>query len=297
MHQQTLKYPPVQQLKMVLLALLAGAKAVSQTNLTLGVDAARCQAFGWPDCADQAVIAATLHAASPADGLDLQAAFAETLGRYGQARRHALTKTLLVLAVNLSPLPASRQAEGSERGYLGRSRPKTGRKLVRGRASQSHATRWEPVVPRHPAESLAVLEEALTQGEQCLELAGEDEATQTKRGRVEIRLDRAWDHATMMIWVLAQGAQVMGKFKSSSRVRKQVRGITAWQSTSSPGRKVALVPTPVPFIRPVAQFAGRMPSQEKAGGYYQAVFFTTHTTLRVRAVWTPMTTGRASKSI
>src|SRR5690348_17436639 len=40
MHPKTLKYTPVQKLEMFLVALLAGAKAVSQTNLTLGVDAA-----------------------------------------------------------------------------------------------------------------------------------------------------------------------------------------------------------------------------------------------------------------
>jgi hypothetical protein len=39
-HQKTLKYTPVQKLEMFLVALLAGAKAVSQTKLTLGVDAA-----------------------------------------------------------------------------------------------------------------------------------------------------------------------------------------------------------------------------------------------------------------
>lgn len=38
--QKTLKYTPVQKLEMFFVALLAGAKAVSQTNITLGVDSA-----------------------------------------------------------------------------------------------------------------------------------------------------------------------------------------------------------------------------------------------------------------
>jgi ribosomal protein L34 len=42
----------------------------------------------------------------------------------------------LVLDLDLSPLPASARAEGSERGYMGRCRSKTGRKLVRLRAAQ-----------------------------------------------------------------------------------------------------------------------------------------------------------------
>jgi hypothetical protein len=284
MHQKTLKYSPVQKLEMFLVALLAGAKAVSQTNLTLGVDAALCQSFGLPGCADQSVIAATLNAATPADVTALQTALGDIFQRLSQARRQDLTKTPLVLDVDLSPLPASRQAEGSERGYMGRSRSKTGRKLVRVRAAQSQETVWETVVPGRTAETPTVLQEALTHAEQRLGLAGEDDAAQTKRGRVEIRLDSAWGSEAMITWLLARGYQVTGKFKSTSRVRKLVRGITAWQDTSSPGREVARIPDPVLFARPLAQYAVRTPSQKKAGGYYQAVLFTTHTTLGMREV-------------
>jgi Transposase DDE domain len=282
--QKTLKYTPVQKVEMFLVALLAGAKAVSQTNLTLGVDAALCRAFGLPGCADQSVIAATLNAATPADVTALQAALGDIFQRFSQARRQDLTKALLVLDVDLSPLPASRQAEGSERGYMGRCRSKTGRKLVRVRAAHSQETVWETVVSGRTAESLSVLQEALTHAEQRLGLEGEDESAQARRGRVELRLDSGWGSEAMITWLLARGYQVTGKFKSTSRVRKLVRGITAWQATSSPGREVARIPEPVPFARPLAQYAVRTPSKEKAGGYYQAVLFTTRTELGMRAV-------------
>lgn len=282
--QKTLKYTPVQKLEMFFVALLAGAKAVSHTSTTVGVDLALCTAFGLPGCADQSVIAATLNAATPTDVAALQAALAETFRCFSRARRHDLTQDLLVLDVDLSPLPASRQAEGSERCYMGRCRSKTGRKLVRVRAAQYQETVWETVAPGRTAESLLVLQEALTQTEQLLGLAGEDEAAQTRRGRVEIRLDSGWGSEALLIWLLARGYQVTGKFKSSSRVRKLVRGITEWQPTSSPGREVAPVPTPVPFVRPLAQYAVRTPSQEKANGYYQAVLFTTRTALGMQEV-------------
>jgi len=282
--QKTLKYTPVQKLEMFLVALLAGAKAVSQTNLTVGVDAALCRAFGLPGCADQSVIAATLNAATEADVAALQAALAETFERHSRARGHDGSKAILVLDVDLSPLPASRHAEGSERCYMGRCRSKTGRKLVRVRAAQYQETVWETVVPGRTAESLPVLQEALTQAERLLGLAGEDEAARTKRGQVEIRLDSGWGSEAMITWLLVRGYQVTGKFKSSSRVRKLVRGITAWQETSSPGREVAVVPEPVPFSRPLAQYAVRTPSKEYASGYYQAVLFTTRTELGMLAV-------------
>ena len=183
----------------------------------------------------------------------LQAALSDIFQRFSQARRQDRRKGLLVLDVDLSPLPASRQAEGSERGYMGRARSKTGRKLVRVRAAQSQETVWETVVPGRTAESLSVLQEALTHAEERLGLAGQDEAAQLRRGRVEIRLDSGWGSEAMITWLLARGYQVTGKFKSSSRVRKLVRGITVWQDTSSPGREVACIPDPVRFARPLAE--------------------------------------------
>ena len=282
--QKTVKYTPVQKLEMFFVALLAGAKAVSQTNTTLGVDPALCRAFGLPSCADQSVIAATLSAATETDVLALQVALGEIFRRFSQTIRQDLTRAILVLDVDLSPLPASRQAEGSERGYMGRCRSKTGRKLVRVRAAQSQETVWETVVPGRTAESLPVLQEAVTHAERLLGLEGEDEPAQRKRGRVELRLDSGWGSTPMITWLLARGYQVTGKFKSTSRVRKLVRGITEWQPTSSPGREAAVVKEPVSFERPLAQYAVRTPSKEKAGGYYQAVLFTTRTELGIRAV-------------
>ncbi len=134
------------------------------------------------------------------------------------------------------------------------------------------------------AESLPVLQEALTHAERLLGLAGEDEAAQMKRGRVKIRLDSGWGSTPIIEWLLSRGYQLTGTFKSSSRVRKLVRGITTWQPTSSPGREVALVPEPVSFARPLAQYAVRTPSKEKASGHYQAVLFTTRTALGMLAV-------------
>jgi hypothetical protein len=173
-------------------------------------------------------------------------------------------------------LPASRHAEGSTRGYMGRCRSKTGRKRVRVRAAVTQETVWETVVAGNTVETLAVVQEAVTEAEQLLGLAGEEEAVQAKRARTEIRLDGGWGTEAILTWLLERGYQVTGKFKSTSRVRKLVQGITEWLPTSSPGREVARVPTPVPFVRPLAQYAVRTPSQDRKGGYYYAVVFSTH---------------------
>jgi hypothetical protein len=241
-------------------------------------------AFGLPGCAEQSVIAQTLNAATEQDVADLQAALGEIFSCYGQARRHHFKQELLVLDVDLSPLPASKRAEGSERGYMGRCRSKTGRKLVRVRAAATQETIWETVASGRTAESLSVLQEAILAAEHLLGLEGESKPAQAKRARTEIRLDSGWGGEAMITWLLERGYQVTGKFKSSGRVHKLVDAVSTWHPTSSPGREVAPVPQPVTFVRPLQQYAVRTPSTEHKGGYYYAVVFTSRTDLSMMGV-------------
>ena len=273
-HQKTLKYTPVQKLEMLFVSLLAGAKAVSHTNFTLRADPALYHAFGLPGCAEQSVIAETLDAITEADLAAFRQALTDLYERYGRARRHNFRQDLLVLDVDLSPLPASRHAEGSTRGYMGRCRSKTGRKLVRVRAAQYQETVWEEIWAGNTIESLALLQGVMEQAEQRLELAGDSPEAQARRARTEIRLDSAWGSDRVITWLLERGYQLTGKFKSTQRVRKLVQGIDAWQPTSSAGREVAPVPKPIQLPHPLVQYAVRTPSTEKAGGYYYAVLFT-----------------------
>ena len=282
--QKVLKYTPVQKLEMFLVGVLAGAKAVSQTAITIRIDPALIRAFGLPGCADQSSIAETLNAATEQDVADVQAALGELFGSYSQAHRHDFTHELLVLDVDLSPLPASKDAEGSERGYMGRCRSKTGRKLVRVRAADPQEIVWETVITGRRVESLPILQEAIYGMEQRLGLDGKDDETVKKRGRTEIRLDSGWGSGPNITWLLERGYQVTGKFKSAGRVRTLVHGINTWQPTSSPGREVAEVPTPVAFVRSLRQYAVRTPSKEAEGGYYHAVVFTSRTDLSMTGV-------------
>jgi len=282
--QKVLKYTPVQKLEMFLVAVLAGAKAVSQSETTVRLDPALLSAFGLPGCAEQSSIAQTLNAATEQDVADLQAALGELFGSYSQASRHDFTHELLVLDVDLSPLPASSAAEGSERGYMGRCRSKTGRKLVRVRVADTHEIVWETVISGRMVESLPILQEAIAAMEHRLGLEGGDPETLKKRGRTELRLDSGWGSEPIITWLLERGYQVTGKFRSAGRVRKLVRGISIWQPTSSLGREVAEIPTPVAFVRPLTQYAVRTPSKDQEGGYYHAVVFTSRSDLTMRGV-------------
>jgi hypothetical protein len=120
--QKALKYTPAQKLLMVLVAVLTGAKAVAHAGATLGVDPALQCAFGRPGGADQSVLAETLNAATDRDVADRRAAIDAIFREQSQARRHDCERALLVLDVDLSPLPTGARAEGADRAYMGRSR-------------------------------------------------------------------------------------------------------------------------------------------------------------------------------
>ncbi len=125
--QKVVRYTPIQKVEMVFVALLAGAKALAHTGTTLRVDPALQRAFGLPGCADQSVLAETLNAATDKDVAALRTAVEQLFQQHSQACRHDFTRDLLVLDIDLSPLPASRKAEGSERCSMGRCRSRTGR--------------------------------------------------------------------------------------------------------------------------------------------------------------------------
>ncbi len=280
--QKVVKYSPVQKVEMIFVSLLAGAKAIAHSDWTLRVDPALQAAFGLPGCADQSVLADTLDAATDQDVADLRQVIEEIFRRYSRTRRHRPSQGVLTLDLDLSPLPASSQAEGSERCYMGRCRSKTGRKLVRVRAAQYQETIWEEVLPGRTVETLAVVQQAVAAVERLLDLADDSPAVELRRARTEWRLDSGWGSEEIINWLLARGYQVTGKFKSTARVKKLVAPITTWEPTASPGREVAPIPAPVELARPCAQYAVRTPSKEKAGGYYYAVLFSSRRELTMQ---------------
>lgn len=238
-----------------------------------------CRAAG--DCGH--LIADTLDAATSADVAALRAMVEGQARRHSHTRRHDRGDSLLVLDLDLSPSPASKRCEGAERGYFGRCRSKTGRKLVRVRAAAYDELVRDDVAPGKTAETLPVLPAAGEATERLLGLEGDDAAPLAQRARVEWRPDSGWGSEAMLNWLLERGYHVTGRFKSPSRVKKLVRGIAAWQPTASLGREAAPVPKPVALAKPTQQYAVRTPSKEQAGGYYFAALVSTRADLLMPA--------------
>jgi hypothetical protein len=272
--QKTVKYRPIEKGEMRFVALLAGAQAVYQIATTLGVDRALQLAFGFPGCADQSVIASTLDAATAEDGIGLRQAVED------------FTPEILVLDLAWALLPASAQAEGAERGYRGCSRSKTGRNLVRVWGAAPGEIVFAEVLSGRSVETWTVGQMAVEVAERLLDLGGDTPEAPAKRARREWRWESGWGTEEIITRLLTCGYQATGRFQSPSRVKKVVQGLTTWEATSSPDRAVAAVPTPVPFARPLPQYAVRTPSKEKehADGYSYAVLVSSRQDLSMTAL-------------
>ncbi len=202
--QTVIKYRPAQKLEMLFVRLLAGATAVAPTGTTLRVDRALQMAFGLPGCAAQSVIADTLDAATEHDVAALRQVVDAAFVRPSPARRHNFAPEVLVLDLDLSPLPASTRAAGAARCSMGRCRPTTGRQLVRVRAAQYQATVWAEVRPGRTVEPLAVVHAAVEATERLRGLDGDRPAARGRRVRTAWRLDAGWGSDAVRKWLLAR---------------------------------------------------------------------------------------------
>lgn len=268
--QKVVRYTPQQKLTCLAAGMLAGASTVKETETTVGTDVAVQEAFGLPACPDQSTLQDTLDAATAESVQGLRGVTEALFLHYSPAVRRLEEGKSLTVDIDLTPLPASARAEGSERGYMGRERSRTGRKLLRVRTAPEQEVVYERVVSGKVASGLAVLQEAVTQMERLLGIS-----TDEKRSLVVVRLDSGFGAEETHRWLLCRGYQLLGKMKSGARARKLAAGVSRWLPTTSHGRYVGAVSTPVDLGRATRQYVVRTPSEDKPGGAYYAVLVTT----------------------
>jgi hypothetical protein len=284
--QKTLRYTPAQKVTMVLIGLLSGMRSVSNLDTTLRVDPAVQRAFGLPGCAEQSVIADTVNAATAADVAALRTAIEGIMAREGTALHHDFAAHLLVLDVDLSPAPCGRTAEGARRGYMGRHRGRQGRKLLRVRAAASQETLYETVIPGNAVESLPLVEEVVARIETLYAMDGADQAAAAKRAQTEWRMDSGWGSDSILTFLIGRGYQVIGKFRSHSRIRRLARSVEQWEPAHYAETEWGYPQAPAVFARPLQQVVVRHRSTAPEGGDRYTVFFSTRSTLAAEALLT-----------
>lgn len=133
--QKTLDYRPTDKLVFATLGIIAGAETVSDINTTLRPNPSLLAAFGYDKCADQSVIQQTINAASPENACQLEQAI-EAIWRDNNQTVLLLNpnpsaSAAVTIDIDLSPLPASKTAEASQKGYVAKKKNQYTRQLGR----------------------------------------------------------------------------------------------------------------------------------------------------------------------
>jgi hypothetical protein len=196
--QKTVTYRPIEKRLDGLLGMLCGAKTISQSNSTIRLDPAVQRAFGRTGCAEQSTIARTLKACTAETVDQLERVSWYYLKRYGQTTHHRYAERLLWVDIDVTPLPIGATADGSERTWMGRHRSKTGRKTLRGTASDYRESRHETLL-RGAASAVPALQTALGTLETRLGW------TRERRQRIVLRLDGGFGTTAVLNWLLSRG--------------------------------------------------------------------------------------------
>jgi hypothetical protein len=113
---KTILHEPYQKLLDVVVSMLADCASLKQINTRLRPDTALAAARGRDRFADQSTSTRVLDAFTPLTVAQLRTAIARIDRREGQALRHPFAHELLCLDIDLTGLPAGRQAEASTKG-------------------------------------------------------------------------------------------------------------------------------------------------------------------------------------
>lgn len=125
---KTIEHTPAEKLVTGLVLILAGGRALYQTNWLLRPNTALACAWGQAEFAEQSTISETFDALRPEDLHGLQTAFATITQNWSQTYRHDFRRGDLILDGDLTGLPASRHADGSGKGYFAGKKIATGGK-------------------------------------------------------------------------------------------------------------------------------------------------------------------------
>lgn len=141
--QKVLDHTPTEKLVTGWVLMLAGGRALYQSNWLLRPNRALACAWGQSEFAEQSTISDTFDALEDVSLQALQVAFARITQNWSQTCRHDFRRGDLTLDGDLTGLPASRSAEGSRKGYFAGKKIATGDKS-RGSLRNRTGKLWAP---------------------------------------------------------------------------------------------------------------------------------------------------------
>ncbi len=123
---KTVDHAPASKLLDLLVSVLAGCRAIVQVNTRLRPDLALAQAWGRPCFAEQSTLARTLEVFTPVHVAQFRQGSETLFRRESRTFRHAFSADYLWVDLDLTPLPASKHAEGSTKGKISGKKTRMG---------------------------------------------------------------------------------------------------------------------------------------------------------------------------
>ncbi len=218
--QKSVKHSPQQKLTDALVGILSGCRAIYETNVRVRPDAPLQKAFGRERVADQSTIQRTLNAFSEENVCQLREAVEAIQARHCRVFSHDYYSAgrMLTLEVDLTGLKASKDSEGSTKGYFSGERNATGRQLVRVSARNYGEVLFERLYPGNTL-SLEVLKETLKEVERLLG------SGRLQRQRTLLRLDGGFGTDENVEWLCKRGYHFVIKGYGGSRAGKLARSV------------------------------------------------------------------------
>lgn len=117
--QKKVRYTSQDKLITCLVSIMSGCQAISHIDTRIRPDRALAQAWGLQCFARQSLVADTLNRFTESHVEQLRQAINTIYVREGRAVQHDYrSQGLLILDIDLTGLPASKQAQGSRKGYF-----------------------------------------------------------------------------------------------------------------------------------------------------------------------------------
>ncbi len=117
--QKKVLYAPQDKLLTCLVSIMSGCHAICQIDTHIRPDTALAQAWGFDSFAQQSTVSDTLNSFTALNVHQLREAISTIYLREGQALQHdSVNQGLLILDIDFTGLLASKNAEGSCKGYF-----------------------------------------------------------------------------------------------------------------------------------------------------------------------------------
>ncbi len=228
--QKKVDYSPSDKLVFVVIGIMSGCEAVFDLNRQLRVDRPLLRAFGYEKCADQSVTQDTLNAATEQNVQQL-AAVLKAIWAGNNLTIPLLEKAqkedrVVTVDMDLSGMPASKKAEGAEKGYFAGKRNIYGRQLARVLVPKTQEIVTESLYSGKKT-SCKVFKDMVQKMERTLSLE-----TKAQRRLIRLRLDGGFGTDENINYALWRDYHLLVKMYSGNRAKVLARSVQEWVDIS-----------------------------------------------------------------